>query len=139
MSALLAALLLTAPAAGCTPPPRFEDAADIAASRPREASGPGLWIAGVRFRGEDIVRAAADREPGATNWSIDLMLTRSGREKFGAIQRCRIAQIAEISFDRVAVSRPTLSEQIDGNVIRIAGNFSQDAAADLAARIRRSR
>lgn len=139
MSLLLAALSLIVPADGCAPAPRLDDASEVTGQRPVDASGSGLWIAGVRFRGEDIVRAAADQDAGAVGWSVDLMLTQSGREKFAAIQRCRAAQIAEISFNRVAVSRPTLSEPIDGNVIRIAGNFSESAAADLAARIRRMR
>lgn len=139
MSLLLAAILAAAPASACTPPPQISDNSEAAQSNPLEASGTGLWIAGVRFRGVDIVRAAADRETGAAGWSVDLLLTRSGREKFGEIQRCRVAQIAEISFDRVAISRPVLVEPIEGNVIRIAGNFSADAAADLATRIRQRR
>lgn len=137
MSLLLAAMLAAPLAEACTPPPRIEDAAETTTSRPVEKSGPGLWIAGVRFNGEDIVRAAPDRETIDPGWAVDLMLSKSGREKFAAIQRCRVAQLVEISFDRVAMSRPSLVEPIEGNVIRIAGNFSQHAAADLAARIGR--
>ena len=139
MSLLLATMFLAAPAPACTPPPRIDDASEMTARRPLEKSGTGLWIAGIRFNGEDIVRAAPDREAVDPGWAVDLMLTKSGREKFAAIQRCRVAQIVEISFDRVAVSRPSLVEPIEGNVIRIAGNFSQDAAANLAERIRRTR
>ncbi|MCW4460257.1 hypothetical protein OK349_00935 [Sphingomonas sp. BT-65] len=139
MSLLLAAMFVAAPASVCTPPPRIDDTAEMTTSRPLEKSGTGLWIGGVRFNGEDIVRAAPDRESIDPGWAVDLMLTKSGREKFAAIQRCRVAQLVEISFDRVAVSRPSLVEPIEGNVIRIAGNFSQDAATDLATRIRRAR
>ncbi|WP_423602487.1 SecDF P1 head subdomain-containing protein [Sphingomonas sp. MS122] len=139
MSLLLATMFLAAPVQACTPPPRIDDTAEMTTSRTLEKSGTGLWIAGVRFNGEDIVRAAPDREANDPGWAVDLMLTKSGREKFATIQRCRVAQLVEISFDRVAVSRPNLVEPIEGNVIRIAGNFTQDAATDLAARIRRVR
>ena len=135
MSLLFASLALLSPLAPCEETPAYQDASDLSSPAPIEAAGNGLWIAGVRFKGTDIVAAAVDQDSPSSAWAVDVMLSRSGKAKFDSIQGCRVNRLVEVSFDRTAVARPNLVARIDGNVFRIAGNFTHEGASRLAYQI----
>jgi preprotein translocase subunit SecD len=99
-------------------------------------SGKGLWIGGKPFLPADIVDAKAQKDDLTGADAVGVQLSESGHAKFAEVQRCRVGQPIEISFDGKLISAPMLNEEIKGLKITIAGGFDQAGAESVASALR---
>lgn len=133
---LASALLLAGP---CLPNPfgSLPDGYDFYDySKPIEATGPGLWIGGIAFAPADIASASVGQDEQTQQWEVEIVFASSGKAKFDELQRCRLYQPMEMSFDGTVMSRPVLNEQIMGNEMAISGSFTQQEVTDLVAKLK---
>lgn len=100
-----------------------------------QRSGNGLWIGGTPFTAADIETASAETDRLTGEWMIAIGFTKAGNAKFIAAQHCGTGWPIEISVDGKLVSRPILRERIIGGKANVTGDFTQDTASALAARL----
>jgi preprotein translocase subunit SecD len=136
---LLASAPQTEP--GCPDTARIDAQGDehlpINRPEPREASGRGLWIAGISFSPADIASATAKVSRMIPDqWGVVLTFTPSGNAKFIAAQRCRLNRQIEISLDNRVIAEPFLQLYIKGGEAEIySGNQNQAHAREMARKI----
>lgn len=132
MSILPALLFLAANVQGATEPSR--PGGDPAVLT--QPSGPGLWIGGIAFGGEDIATAEQSWDGSTGTPTVVLTFTDSGRDRFLRAQEGRLYQPIEIAVDGELISSPHLAERIEGRQVMISGAFTVEDAKALARRLR---
>lgn len=89
--------------------------------------------------GSDVKTASAKSgqdSMGNKEYSVELVLTDEGAEKFAEATEANVGSQIAIIYDGETISSPTVNEAITGGTAYITGNFTYEEADNLASTIR---
>lgn len=84
---------------------------------------------------QHAVKSAIAKKGLLGNWEIEITFAREAREKFAEITRDHVRQRLAIIIDGKLMEAPVIQSEIPGGTCQIVGDFSEDQAKNLAAKI----
>ena len=82
------------------------------------------------------VQSGQNSTTGATEYSVELDLTKEGTDKFAEATSANVGSQIAIIYDGETISAPTVQQAITGGQAYITGNFTYEEAENLASTIR---
>jgi SecD/SecF fusion protein len=90
----------------------------------------------VEVDGANLIRASASLDQRAGGWVVNFALDSMGTRRFADVSTKHVGRPFAIVLDNKVISAPVIREPIIGGQGQISGNFTVEAANDLAVLLR---
>lgn len=90
----------------------------------------------AKLTGKYLKDATPRPSPASNNYDVHFTLDNQGREIFGRVTEANVGKLLAIVLDNKVLSAPRIHQKIDSDSAVITGQFSAEAARDLALALR---
>lgn len=98
----------------------------------KNGASPSATLKPTDLTGADLQKAQVVFDPKSGKPSVSIQFTQDGGEKFAKLTKANINKPIAIILDGAIISAPIVQQEIVGGIAQITGNFTLDAAKNLA-------